>query len=260
MKFRTDFVTNSSSSAFCVSFNMKFKNGVELSCSFEDQDGDDGFMSEIKVGDHSLNLEKSDLYAVIEGERVELLPDDLGGVSPYDIDVFDVCVDTREHSATDVDLSSVRTAEDLLSQLVRLCELDGDLFDESKLDIEVFGDGDTESIKALILQNLKEIGVRAGAWQEAMRNEIARILDEGLQTWDDVAEATIKFEDKGWGSEAMFNDELAAMIPNGSRVIVESDSGQKLVADESNRDTIENYIDDSVVQKYVAGSEVVFVI
>ena len=70
MKFRTDFVTNSSSSAFCVSFDMKFKDGRELSCSFEDQDGDDGFMNEIKVGDHSLYLEKCELYAVIEGERV----------------------------------------------------------------------------------------------------------------------------------------------------------------------------------------------
>ena len=155
---------------------------------------------------------------------------------------------------------TLRTAEDLLGQLVRLCELDDDHFDESKVEIAIYNDGDSEDTKALLLKNLREIGVRASEWQKAMKNEIARILDESIQTWDDVAEATIKFEDKGWGSEAMFDDELAAMIPNGSRVIIASDSGQELVADESNRDTIERYIDDSVVQKYVAGSDVVFII
>ena len=260
MIFRTDFVTNSSSSAFCVSFNMKFRDGRELSCSFEDQNGDDGFINEIRVGDHSLYLEKFDQYVVIEGERVELLPDDLGGIKPYDIDVFDMGVDAREHSAADVGLSSVRTAEDLLGQLVRLCELDGDLFDESKMEIRIFGDGDNEDTKALILQKLKEIGIRANAWQEAMRNEIARTLEESIQTWDDVVEATVEFKDNGWGSEALGDYALARMIPNGSRVIIESASGRELVADESNRDTMENYIDDSVVQKYVAGSEVVFII
>lgn len=260
MKFRTDFVTNSSSSAFCVSFNMKFRNGEEFSCSFEDQDGDDGFMDKIKVGDHSLYLEKCDLYAVIEGERVELLPDALEGVSPYGIGIFDACANTREHNATDVDLSSVRTAEDLLSQLVGLCELDGDLFDESKLDIEVFGDDGNERTKALISQNLNKIGVRAGAWQKAMRDEIARTLEENLQTWDDVAEATVEFKDNGWGSEALGEYALARMIPDGSQVIAGSGSGRKLIAGESNRDEIESYIDDSVVQKYVAGDDVVFII
>lgn len=259
MKIRTDFVTNSSSSAFCVSFKMKFRNGVELSCSFEDDWGDKD-MSEIKVGDHSLYVEKCDEYAVIDGERLEIIPDELGGISPYDVSVWDVGGNVREHSATDVDLSSVRTEEELLSQLVRLCELDDDHFDESKAEIEIFSDGDSENTKALILQNLREIGVRASEWQEAMRDVIARILDEGFRTWDDVAEATVEFEDKGWGSEALGEYALARMIPNGSRVIVESDSGQKLVANESNRDTIERYIDDSVVQKYVAGNDVVFII
>ena len=259
MKFRTDFVTNSSSSAFCVSFNMKFKDGKEFSCSFEDAWGDDD-MSETKVGDHSLYLEKCDEYVVIDGERLEIIPDDLGGASPYDVSVFDIGGNVWEHSVTDVDLSSVRTAEDLLSQLVRLCELDSDHFDESKAEIAIYGSGDSERTKDLILQSLRQIGVRASAWQEVMRNEIARILEESLQTWSDVAEATVEFEDKGWGSERIGEWGLARMIPNGSQVIVESDSGQKLVADESSRDTIERYIDDSVVQKYVAGSDVVFII
>ena len=260
MKIRTDFVTNSSSSAFCVSFNMKFRDGRELSCSFEDQDGADGFMNEIKIGNHRLYIEKLDLYAVIEGERLEILPDDLGGVSPYDVDIDDVGGNVREHSATDVDLSSVRSAKELLGQLVRLCELDEDHFDESGVEIRVYGGNSSAETKELILQNLKEVGKRAGAWQEAMRNEIATILAERLQTWDDVTEATVEFKDNGWGSEALGEHALASMIPNGSRVITKSDSVQGLVADESNRDTIESYIDDSVVQKYVAGEDVVFII
>lgn len=95
-------------------------------------------MDEIKVGDHSLYLEKCDLYAVIEGERFEMLPDELGGISPCDIDVWDLGGNVRQHSATDVDLSSVRTAEGLLRQLVRLCELDGDHVDESRAEIDLY--------------------------------------------------------------------------------------------------------------------------
>lgn len=259
MKFRTDFVTNSSSSAFCVSFNMKFRDGVELSCSFEDAWGDED-MSEIKVCDHSLYFEKCDLYAVIEGERLEIIPDELGGVNPGDVGVYDVGGSVREHSVTDVSLSSVGTAEDLLGQLVRLCELDGDHFDDSNVEIAIYGDGDKEGAKAQILQSLKEIGLRASAWQSAMRGEIATILAEHLRTWDDVIEATVKFKDNGWGSEALGEYALAQMIPNGSRVIADSGSGRELVANESNRDQIESYIDDSVVQKYVAGNDVVFII
>lgn len=259
MKFRTDFVTNSSSSAFCVSFNMKFRDGVELSCSFEDAWGDED-MSEIKVCDHSLYFEKCDQYAVIEGERFEILPDDLEGVNPGDVDVCVLDGNIREHSATDVDLSSVRSAEELLDQLVRLCELDGDHFDKLTADITVYSDGDSEGTKDAIIRNLNRIGVRESAWQKAMRDEIARILGENLHTWDDVAEATVEFKDNGWGSEARSDYELAQMIPNGSRVIAGSGSGRKLVANESNRDQIESDIDDSVVQKYVAGNDVVFII
>lgn len=259
MKLRTDFVTNSSSSAFCVSFNMKLRDGAELSCSFADAWGDED-MNEIKVGNHSLYLEKCDLFAIIEGERFEIIPDDLGGVSPYDVSVYEVGGNAREHSVTDVDLSSVRTAKNLVSQLVELCELDSDHFDESRVEIEVYGSGDSELTKNLILQNLREIGARESTWQEAMRNEIARTLNEGLQTWNDVAEATIEFRDKGWGSEALGEYELAEMIPDGSRVIVSSDSGCELVASESNRDYIEGHIDRSVVQRYVAGDGIVFII
>ena len=259
MKFRTDFVTNSSSSAFCVSFNMKLRDGGELSCSFEDAWGDED-MSEIKVGDHSLHLDKCDLYTMIEGERLEIIPDELGDVSLCDVGVYDVGGNVREHSVTDVDLSSVRTAEDLLGQLVRLCELDGDHFDESNVDIAIYGDGDSEGAKDAIIKSLKEIGARESTWQSAMRDEIATILAEHLRTWDDVIEATVKFKDNGWGSEALGEYALAEMIPDGSRVIVGSNSGKELTVGEGNWDEIVSSIDDSVVQKYVAGDDVVFII
>ena len=84
MKIRAGFVTNSSSSAFVIAFDMKLKNGEELHCMESDHSGDDAGYYERRIGSEGWGWRSDDETIYVNGGAEFDLKDLPEGVESFE--------------------------------------------------------------------------------------------------------------------------------------------------------------------------------
>ena len=124
-------MTNSSSSGFVISFNMEFKNGQKASCSLDASYGDDGEHVTTQVNEHEIDLSNGCVFVdgEFDGEPVSLIILDCDSsewdeleewADPYSVLRYGAA---SFHDLYDLDLSSVKSAEQIIKGIEGMCEL-----------------------------------------------------------------------------------------------------------------------------------------
>ena len=249
MKVRTDFVTNSSSSGFVIAFDIKFKNGKKASCSFDASSGDDGEHATTRVNKHSIDMSEGSVYADskllldITSSEWEELED---WIDPWDALQYG---GSNFHELGDLNLSKVKTPDQLINSVQRMCELG-----ESHIEnVHAYGKPDEPEVKTALdqaVESVKDAKKSVLEHKKKMLDEFANTIKKNFNSWDDVAEACVSFTDAGWGEGSVGSDGLTNMVA-GSDNVRNSKDGSILSG--GDRTAIEYNIDETVSQRYKDG-------
>ena len=166
MKIRTDFVTNSSSSCFCVSLTLSFDNGEKLVCGDMDSIGEE--------------------YNDCKNEPREDIQSSCGGV------MFSKIVESRKNISELQSILSSCFPKAKLSVLKNATELTG-------ADLSISGCASGEESWRITMYRL--LGVDDVALtKDSIESNVARLKDAGMNAYEEEGlERIVLYEDMGLG-------------------------------------------------------------